>query len=257
MSADSVLKVLDKGFVRLEDKMGSDQSVVRAARVSYGLESVSEEKDKKLIAYLLAHDHGTPFEHTALTFHVKLPIFVARQWIRHRIGVSFNEVSGRYTEMKDEFYFPEKWRAQERGPKANKQGSVEAELDHEAMTHVLNEACIAAMATYRYLINMGAAREMARMVIPVNAMTEWYFTANVGSLINFIRLRSDSHAQHETQQYSHAMAFLFRETFPWSFDAMLVEMEKDVKAGKRNYDKMYEALGRRDQLGARVKTEAA
>lgn len=246
------LDVLDKGFVRLEDHMGSDASVVRAARVSYGSESTSDDKDKKLIAYLLAHDHGTPSEHTAITFHVKLPIFVARQWVRHRIGVSFNEVSGRYTEMKDEFYFPSKWRAQEKGPGANKQGSVDAELDHRGLNSILENACSSAMTNYRALLACGAAREMARMVIPVNAYTEWYFTANVRSMVNFIRLRSDNHAQWETRQYSHAMAFIFRELFPWSFDAMVSEMGKDVAASKRNYSEMHSALGSWDKIGTRL-----
>ena len=234
------LNVLDKGFVRLESCMGGDQAVLRSARVSYGSESTDGERDKKLICYLLSHDHGTPFEHTAFTFHVKLPIFVARQWIRHRIGVSFNEVSARYTEAKDEFYIPKVWRAQDT---KNKQGSHEANLNHWTLSSILEDASEGAMNNYRALLAHGVAREMARLVLPVNFYTEWYFTCNARSLINFIRLRSDGHAQWETRQYSHAMSFIFREIMPWSFEAMLNEMAVDEKIGKRNYGEMYNALG--------------
>ena len=246
MSATSVLKVLDKGFVRLESHMGGDQAVLRAARVSYGSESVSEERDKKLISYLLAHDHGTPFEHASFTFHAKLPIFVARQWIRHRIGVSFNEVSGRYTEVPDEFYVPEKWRAQDT---KNKQGSIAADLDHAKLSQELITAYGICRGAYLQMLEAGVAKEMARMVLPVNLYTQWYFTCNARSLINFIRLRSDDHAQWETRQYSHAMAFLFREVMPWSYDAMVSEMGRDVSAGKKDYSEMHRQLGDRVKWG--------
>lgn len=232
------LKVLDKGFVRLEDRMGGDQSVLRAARVSYGKDPEPDKaRDRKLITYLLAHDHGTPFEHTGMTFHVKLPIFVARQWIRHRIGVSFNELSARYTEMKDEFYIPEKWRAQDT---KNRQGSTPEEpmASMAPLIHINKES----MMVYRGLVENGVAREMARMVLPVNLYTEWYFTSNARSLMNFIRLRSDNHAQWETRKYSHAMAAIFRGLMPMAFDAMLEEMGKDEKAGKRDYLELREYL---------------
>ena len=247
MSAASVLKVLDKGFVRLEDHMGNDASVLRAARVSYGSESTSEERDKKLISYLLAHDHGTPFEQNSFTFHIKAPILVFRQWHRTRIGVSYNELSARYTEMKDEFYIPKKWRTQDA---KNKQGSVEANLPDDILSKVLEKNSAQSYENYKWYIEQGVAREMARMVLPVNLYSEMYFTCNARSLMFFIRLRSDSHAQWETRQYSHAMAFLFREVMPWTFDAMVAEMGKDVATGKRNYSEMHQ------QLGTRFMTEA-
>lgn len=247
MSMTSVLKVLDKGYVRLENFCGGDESVLRSARVSYGKNpEPDDERDKKLLQYLLANDHGTPFEHNLFTFHVKAPIFVFRQWHRSRIGVSYNELSARYTEMREEFYIPDKWRVQEKGTKSNKQGSAESdELDNEAATSILRMSNIKAMLDYKQLLMMGVAREMARMVLPVNLYSEMYFTCNARSLMAFIRLRSDSHAQWETRQYSHAMAFLFREAMPWTFDAMLLEMNKDELSvpRKRDYNELAMQLG--------------
>ncbi len=250
MSAKSELQVLDKGFVRLESFSGGDESVLRAARVSYGKSpEPNVERDTKLINYLLANDHGTPFEQTSFTFHIKAPIFVFRQWHRTRIGVSYNELSARYTEMKDEFYFPKEWRKQETGPKANKQGSVAANLDHGMMTAILRNNCENSMADYRKLLEEGAAREMARFVLPTNLYSEMYFTCNARSLMFFIRLRSDSHAQWETRQYSHSMAFLFREVMPITFNAMRYEMEKDERQWdnkekpKRDYSELMNAMG--------------
>lgn len=210
--------VLDKGFVRLVEFMGGDNGVVDSARVSYGGKSRGEEADRKLIAYLLKHQHMTPFEHSVFKFHVSTPIFVMRQWIRHRVA-SVNEISARYTEVKDEFYIPERWRAQD---VKNKQGSVmAATLDHEALTKDFEEQVKAAMACYKRLLEKGVAREMARMILPVNAYTEFYWTINARSLMNFISLRADTHAQWEIQQYAEAIADSFRQKMPWTYDAFL------------------------------------
>lgn len=218
------IKVLDKGFVRLEDRMGGDHSVVRAARVSHGSKAKIPEDDRRLIRYLLEHEHGTPFEHNAFTFHVKAPIFVARQWFRHRIGQSYNEVSMRYREAPDEFYIPEKWRAQDT---KNKQGSL---LSHNSIgTHwkiILDAKCQDAMGTYKQMIDDGIAREMARMVLPVNLYTEWYWTVNARSLMHFIGLRSEQHAQWEIQQYSNALWKIFQEAMPWTATAFLKTLDK-------------------------------
>lgn len=212
------VKVLDQGFVRLVDFMGGDQGVVDAARVSYGGVSKGAEADKKLIAYLLTHDHGSPFEHSVFKFHVKAPIFVARQWFRHRMA-SYNEVSFRYTEVKDSFYIPSRWRGQD---KKNKQGSTTAvELDQKALHEMFKVHVDAALATYKKMLEMGVAREMARMVLPVNLFTEFYWTVNARSLMNFVSLRADVHAQWEIQQYGEALARAFRETMPWTFEAYL------------------------------------
>ena len=241
------IPVLDHGFVRLEAHMGGDQAVLRAARVSYGANPEPDEaRDRGLIKYLMAHSHTSPFEHAVFTFHAKMPLLVARQWIRHRMA-SYNEVSMRYTEAKDEFYVPQAWRAQAAGPKANKQGSVAADLPHAVLTARLEAANKDAMATYRAMVEAGVAREMARMVLPVGLYTEWYSTLNAHALMHFIRLRSDSHAQWEMRQYSHAMAALFMGVMPWTFAAMQDEMAKDVIAGKRDYGELGDYLS--DALG--------
>lgn len=213
--------VLDKGFVRLVDFMGGDQGVVDAARVSYGGKSRGEEADRKLIAYLLKHKHETPFEHAVFKFHVSCPIFVMRQWIRHRMA-SYNEISARYTEVRDDFYVPQRWRAQDL---KNKQGSVAAPaLDHAALTAKFEAQLKSAMACYKDLLAAGVAREMARMALPVNAYTEFYFTINARSLMNFVTLRADAHAQWEIQQYAEALAGYFRQKMPWTYDAFLLHV---------------------------------
>jgi thymidylate synthase (FAD) len=219
------LDVLDKGFVRLIDIMGADRGVVDAARVCYDSRSKGETQDRRLIAYLLKHAHLTPFEHAVFKFHVAAPIFVARQWFRHRFA-AYNEVSFRYTEVKDEFYIPELWRAQDA---INKQGSaVDSGLDHAGLSAQLESQVRAALKTYRGLIAAGAAREMARLVLPVNLYTQFYWTVNCRSLMNFIALRADEHAQWEMQQYALALAQFFRTRMPWTWDAFLAHAWKGV-----------------------------
>ncbi|MBI4371648.1 MAG: FAD-dependent thymidylate synthase [Elusimicrobia bacterium] len=212
------IKVLDKGFVRLVETMGGDQGVVDAARVSYGGTSKGAEADRKLIGYLLSHSHMTPFEHAVFKFHVAAPIFVARQWFRHRFA-AYNEVSFRYTEVKDDFYMPAVWRAQDR---KNKQGSVAAPaLDQAALHGLFKTQVEAAHAAYKAMLGQGVAREMARMVLPVNLYTEFYWTVNARSLMNFVALRADVHAQWEIQRYGEAMARVFKERMPWTYEAFL------------------------------------
>ncbi len=212
------IEVLDLGFVALVEHMGGDRGVVQAARVCYRSDGLTEpEKDRKLVRYLLDHDHGTPFEHAVLKFHVKAPIFVARQWFRHRMA-SYNEVSGRYAEVKDEFYMPAKWRAQDT---VNKQGSVNGSIDHDRMSMWLGTDCHKAMQTYRAMLEDGVAKEMARMVLPVNLYTEFYWTVNARSLMHFIKLRSEAHAQWEIRQYSNALWKLFATVMPWTAEAFL------------------------------------
>lgn len=217
--------VLDKGFVRLVDFMGGDQGVVDAARVSYGGKSKGPEADRKLITYLLKHKHESPFEHSFFKFHVKTPIFVMRQWIRHRMA-SYNEISARYTEVKDEFYIPSQWRAQDL---KNKQGSVAAPtLDQAALTRALEAQIKSAMDCYKQMLEAGVAREMARMALPVNAYTEFYWTVNARALMNFVTLRADVHAQWEIQQYAEALAAYFKEKMPWTYDAYIAHVWRGV-----------------------------
>ncbi len=212
------MKVLDRGFVELVSVMGNDLTVVRAARVSTGSGSKGPEKDRRLIEYLMKHRHETPFEHVVFTFHVKCPIFVARQWFRHRIA-SYNEKSARYSEMEEEFYMPEKMRAQH--PK-DKQASIESdEIDHERAKEIIQDVYDHAYKAYRELLDMGVARELARIVLPMALYTEFYWTVNMRSLMNFLSLRADSHAQKEIREYAVAIAKYFRECCPWSYEAFL------------------------------------
>lgn len=210
--------VLDKGFVRLVDVMGDDQSIVRAARVSYGQGSKGDEADKKLINYLIKNRHTSPFESVTFTFHVKAPIFVFRQWHRHRTW-SYNELSARYTEMKDEFYSPAEWRAQDT---KNKQGSV-IPLHNDALQYTSNlmyaSAVLEAYKIYETLLAGGVAREMARMVLPVSLYSEMYATVDLHNLFHFLSLRLDPHAQYEIRVYAEAMVELITPHVPWAVTA--------------------------------------
>jgi len=211
-------KILDKGFVKLVDFMGGDQRAVQSARVTFGSVSKGEENDKRLIAYLLAHDHHTPFEHSVFQFHIKCPIFTARQWMRHRMA-SYNEISARYTEVSEEFYTPKAFRAQDR---INRQGSkASPELDQPEMLAVYEASVKASYQAYKELLKAGAAREMARMVLPVSQYTQFYWSVNARSLLNFLSLRMDSHAQSEIQDYANAIADIFSEKMPWTWEAYL------------------------------------
>ncbi|MGM0640028.1 MAG: FAD-dependent thymidylate synthase [Thermotogota bacterium] len=215
------IEVLDKGFVQLVDHMGDDRSAVKAARVSYGKELSTEERDKKLINYLLLHGHFSPFEHISFTFHVKAPIFVVRQWFRHRVGMSPNEISRRYTSKQaDEFYVPDHIRLQDI---KNKQGSFKSNDDNITKESIkkIDKAYEEAYNVYKDLLNKGVAREMARMVLPVGQYTEFYLTANARALMHFFNLRADSHAQWEIQEYAKAMANIFQNICPWTYESFL------------------------------------
>jgi thymidylate synthase (FAD) len=209
-------KILDNGFVRLVDFIGGDLRAVQSARVSFKGESKGEERDKKLLEYLLANEHFTPFEHSVFQFHIKCPIFVARQWMRHRWG-SYNEISSRYTEVKEEFYIPEKFRIQD---KSNRQGSIESgNLNQEFLLSEYKKAIKNSYQTYEKLLKEGVAKEMARMVLPVSQYTEFYWTINARSLLNFLKLRMDSHAQKEIREYANSIAKIFEEKMPWTWEA--------------------------------------
>jgi thymidylate synthase (FAD) len=211
-------QVLDKGFVKLVDFMGGDQRAVQSARVTFGSETKGAARDKALIEYLLVHNHHTPFEHCVFQFHVKCPIFVARQWLRHRMA-SYNEISARYTEVAEEFYTPKAFRAQD---KINRQGSTASpELDQLKMLSVYEDSVKASYQAYRELLKAGAAREMARMALPVSQYTQFYWTVNARSLLNFLALRMDSHAQSEIRDYANAISEIFNEKMPWTWEAFL------------------------------------
>jgi thymidylate synthase (FAD) len=215
---ENFIPVLDRGFVRLVDFMGGDMAVVEAARVSFGQGSKGEERDRRLIDYLMRHEHGTPFEMAVFKFHVKAPIFVARQWFRHRMG-SYNEISYRYVEVADEFYVPDRLRAQDA---KNKQASVVGaftEEEHARGRALIEEAYRACYARYQELLAMGVARELARIVLPVGMYTQFYVSYNARSLMNFIRLRTGEGAQPEIRLYAEALSRLFERKMPWTYDA--------------------------------------
>ncbi|MBI4668734.1 MAG: FAD-dependent thymidylate synthase [Elusimicrobia bacterium] len=211
-------RVLDKGFVQLTDFMGGDDAVVQAARASMAQGLKGEEKDKKLVFYLMEHNHMTPFEHAVFKWHVKCPIFVMRQWIRHRIG-SFNEWSLRYSQTPDEFYVPSEFRAQDM---KNKQGSVAAAaIDQKAELADYKSALDHAYQTYKKFLDRGVAREMARMVLPTALYTQFFWTVNARSLMNFLLLRAEAHAQWEMRQYAEILAKFFKMKMPWTWQAFL------------------------------------
>jgi thymidylate synthase (FAD) len=212
------IPVLDKGFVRLVDFMGGDLAVVQGARVSFGQETKGDERDRKLINYLMKHEHGTPFEMSVFKFHVKAPIFVARQWFRHRIG-SYNEISYRYVEVKDEFYVPQDLRAQDtKNKQASFSGSFSPEQNQQGRA-LIGSAQETAYETYQQLLEMGVAREVARIVLPVSLYTQFYVSYNARSLMNFVRLRMGDGAQHEIRQYAQAMNRVFKRKMPWTCGA--------------------------------------
>ena len=214
------IQVLDRGFVQLVDCMGGDLSVVNAARVSYGKRKETfEEGDSKLIRYLATHEHTSPFRHAYLQFHVKAPIFVFRQWMKHQVGCSWNEISGRYVEFpEDEFHVPALFRQQ---AKVNKQGSEGAVADQAAATAAYEGSCRASVAAYKQLLEAGVCREQARCVLPLGLYSEVYWTTSLQAVAHFIRLRSEAHAQWEIQEYARAVRALVEPRFPASLAALL------------------------------------
>ena len=227
-STQETVTVLDKGFIKLVDFMGGDQRAVQSARVTFGSETKGEQKDRKLIEYLLEHSHFTPFEHCLFQFHVKCPIFVARQWLRHRWG-SFNEVSARYTEVAPDFFIPRAFRAQDT---INRQGSTASPfLDQRSLLDIYEKSVQDSYAAYKALITAGAAREMARMALPVAQYTQFYWSVNARSLLNFLSLRMDSHAQSEIRDYADAISIIFKEKMPWTWEAFLKIHAKTKNAG--------------------------
>ena len=218
------IKVLDHGFVRLVDWMGTDMRVCEAARLSYKSPSKGEEQDKKLLHYLFKHRHTSPFEQINITFDIKLPLFVQGQMVRHRTQ-KLNQMSARYTEMPDEFYIPSTWRAQDT---KNKQGSISKNTqyfvrgadgnDYKA-TEALVKYCKESHDLYKNLLAAGISKEMARMHLPQNLYTEIYSHWDVHNLCHFFTLRLDEHAQWEIREYEKAMFDIFKVLYPWTAEA--------------------------------------
>ena len=217
---DKEFPCLNAGFVRLIDYMGGDESIVQAARVSYGKGTKSVNEDRGLIRYLMRHLHTTPFEMVELKFHVKLPIFVARQWIRHRTA-NVNEYSGRYSVMKDEFYVPAH-EAIHFQSMMNKQGRAEREVPLEQRQKVLDLLLADQRLAYEHyeeLLSDDIARELARVNLPLSLYTEWYWKIDLHNLFHFLRLRIDQHAQYEIRVYGEAMAEITKKIAPIAWEA--------------------------------------
>ncbi len=228
-------EVLDHGFVRVVDYMGNDSSVVQAARVSYGQGTKKVNADKALINYLIAHRHTTPLEMCEIKFHIKLPIFVARQWIRHRTA-SVNEYSARYSIVEDEFYIPrgENLSAQS---KANHQGRDESTVlnavEQKRVLEILKNDSLKSYQHYLEMINQdeagntvdeskeGLARELARMNLPLSCYTQWYWKIDLHNLLHFLNLRADPHAQYEIRVYAQVMLNIVKKWVPHCFEAFI------------------------------------
>jgi thymidylate synthase (FAD) len=196
---------------------GEDLDITNAARVSYGRHSEKfSDADQRLLTTLISSGHETPFEQTFLQYRVKLPIFVARQWMRHRVGVSYNEQSARYTKMAEEFYIPKDWRNKSQ-QYSNLDEQGRAAVDTEARAAYLT-VLKTASRTYEQLLNLGTPRELARGILPVSLYTQFVFACNVRSLFHFVELRADSHAQWEIQQYAKGLMKLAQPHFPVSID---------------------------------------
>ena len=216
---DDAIKCLDKGFVRLVDSMGGDNAIVQAARVSYGKGTSKVSQDRGLIRYLMRHRHTTPFEMVEFKFHCKMPIFVARQWVRHRTA-NINEYSLRYSEARDEFYYPDPEHIQFQSAlnKQGRMGSVPGDLKQKVQDY-FKEISAKSFAIYSELNDAGVARELARAILPVNLYTEWYWKNDLHNLLHFIGLRSDNHAQYEIRVFSDAMAESVKAVAPFAWEA--------------------------------------
>ena len=226
-------KVLDHGFIRVIDYMGDDSSIVQAARVSYGKGTKKLNQDKSLINYLISHRHSTPFEMNEIKFHIKLPIFVARQWIRHRTA-NVNEYSARYSILDREFYIPKNrdLKPQSKTNNQGRSGKLESE-DVKFYSKLLKENSIKSFENYSLLLNEddegkildekrnGLARELSRMTLPLNAYTQWYWKIDLHNLMHFLALRFDPHAQYEIRVYAEIMMSIFKKWVPLTYDAFI------------------------------------
>lgn len=217
------------GSIELLDVMGDDLSIVNAARVSYASESQDlEPRDKKLIKYLAKHKHWTPFEQNSIKFRVKCPIYIARQWMKHRCWV-FNEISARYTKFENTVYLPDEFRKQAVKNKQASEAAAESEINHEEAARVYKEAFDKSIEVYNQLLEMGVCREQARGVLPVGCHTEFITTVNLRNYMHWYNLRAPKDAQWEIQQYAHASLELVKQKFPIAVECY-EELQQEAKA---------------------------
>ena len=279
-----VLPVLDHGFVRVIDYMGDDSSIVQSARVSYGKGTKKVSTDEGLIKYLMRHWHSTPFEMCEIKYHVKLPIFIARQWIRHRTA-NVNEYSARYSILDKEFYIPAKEQLSAQS-KINRQGRGELITGDQAdeVLKILKDDATRTYDNYEKMLNekydgttidenkSGLARELARMNLTLNTYTQWYWKTDLLNLMNFLRLRADHHAQYEIRVYADIMLDTLKKWVPITYEAFmdyrvggtevsakgkiiiqkLIKGEKismeDSGLSKREWNELMEAFDLKDKL---------
>lgn len=229
---EGAIKVLDKGFVKLVDVMGDDSSIVQSARVSYGKGTKSVSQDEGLIRYLMRHLHTTPFEMVEFKFHCRMPIFVARQWIRHRTA-NVNEVSARYSEMPDWFYEPEAELCTTQSAQ-NKQGGTGIQVDGAAeVAQSFSAAQQACYADYESYLAKEMRRELARVNLPVSLYTEWYWKIDLHNLFHFLALRLDAHAQYEIRVFAEAMGSLVKQAVPIAWKAF-----EDYRLESKRFSKL-------------------
>ncbi|HCL00221.1 MAG TPA: FAD-dependent thymidylate synthase [Candidatus Marinimicrobia bacterium] len=254
---DKEFKVLDKGFVRLIDYLGGDGRIVQAARVSYGQGTKTIREDKGLIDYLLSHQHTSPFEQVILTFHCKMPIFIARQWVRHRTA-RINEISGRYSVMADEFYVPAPDQVKYQSI-SNRQGRAEEDVPAELrqkVLDVLTREQKSAYENYGNLIDDGIARELARINLPLSLYTQWYWQIDLSNLFHFLKLRLDYHAQWEIRQYGKVIAEITKKVAPLAYQAFETHVLNAVTfSGKEIQALVLQLQGKAHELKGINKTE--
>jgi len=229
------IPVLDHGFIRVIDYMGTDGAIVQAARVSYGVGTKKTNEDRGLINYLMRHSHTTPFEMCEIKLHVKLPLFVMRHWVRHRTA-NINEYSARYSILSNEFYIPEIDQLAKQSL-TNKQGKSDEAMDLSSAKEVidiLESSCKESYEKYLHMLDdLSLTRELARAVLPVNVYTEMYWKIDLHNLLHFIRLRADSHAQYEIRCYANEILNIVKKWVPFTHDAFVNYRQKSVSISKK------------------------
>ena len=252
---DRYFPVLDHGFIALVDYMGSDASVERAARVSYGKGTRSKSKTRGLIRYLMRHRHTTPFEMVEFCFHVSMPIFVARQWVRHRTA-NLNEYSGRYSVMPDAFYVPEEARLRKQS-QTNNQGSANEVVDGAAdIQKIMEEQQNQSYNNYNNFLDKDVAREVARINLPLSNYTQWYWKIDLHNLLHFLSLRMDPHSQWEIRQYAIIMAEIVKDIVPLSIEAWEDYVLNAVRLTRGDIDRHFRYYpGDTTKMSKREKTE--
>jgi thymidylate synthase (FAD) len=249
---DREFPVLDKGFVRLVDYLGGDERVVQSARVSYGGGTKTYREDAGLIDYLLRNRHTSPFEQVVLTFHIKLPVFVARQWIRHRTA-RLNEISGRYSVMNDDFYIPapEDVAFQSADNKQGRSAAVDPD-EAEKIRAGFEAGQKRSYGEYRELVDYGLARELARINLPLSLYTDWYWQIDLHNLFHFLELRLDPHAQKEIRLYAEVLFDIAKKIAP----RCCASFEEHIRKGVRFSGAEFAELRRRLQAAEAVTAAA-